>query len=208
MDDRLQGLYAVRRQDLVQAGAALKDAFARDPLWRAVFDGEPDAERKRQAFFEVPVLYGLRYGRVYASSPALEGVAVWMPGELADMGLWRMLRSGALRSGLRLGTGLGRKVQQILDGTIRDRAQHMRGRPHLYLQILGVAAAHQGRGLGSRLLRSLIEQGERERRTLYLETETEANVAFYRRFGFRVLKSLRLPVLGLPFWEMARDPAP
>jgi ribosomal protein S18 acetylase RimI-like enzyme len=206
MGDPLEGLYAVRRIDAVRAGSVLKEAFARDPLWQAVFALESGGESKRQAFFEVPVLFGLRYGRVYAPSPALEGVAVWLPGERAGMGLWRMMRSGALRPGLRLGPSLGRKLQQVLGGTIRDRERHMRGRLYLYLMVLGVAPAHQRRGLGGRLLRALIQEGEREGRALYLETETEENVALYQKYGFRVLKSPRLPVVDLPFWEMARPP--
>jgi hypothetical protein len=57
------------------AASVLKDAFRRDPLWNTVFAEEPDRERKLRAFFEAPVRYCLRYGEVYAPSPALEGIA-------------------------------------------------------------------------------------------------------------------------------------
>ena len=113
----------------------------------------------------------------------------------------------SLRYCLRLGLGLGRRLDRIFAATLRDRKEHMRGRPYLYLQVLGVARAQQGRGLGGRLLRALIERSEGEHLPLYLETEDERNVRLYEKFGFQTLKVLRLPLLGLPSWEMARTPS-
>jgi ribosomal protein S18 acetylase RimI-like enzyme len=88
----------------------------------------------------------------------------------------------------------------------RDRREHMRGRAFIYLQIIGVAPRHQGKGFGGRLLRAIIAESEQEGRPLYLETETEENVRLYERFGFRVIRKLILPGLELPMWEMAREP--
>jgi ribosomal protein S18 acetylase RimI-like enzyme len=129
-----------------------------------------------------------------------------MPGERADLRIGRLIRSGAVWAGLRLGLKFGRRLGRIFAGAARDRVEHMRGRPYLYLQVLGVATARQGLGLGGALLRSLIERSERGRLDLYLETETEANVRWYEKFGFRTVKVLQLPLVELPFWEMVRVP--
>jgi hypothetical protein len=39
-----------------------------------------------------------------------------------------------------------------------------------------------------------------------LKTETESNVRLYERFGFRTVKTIALPELNLPMWEMVREP--
>jgi ribosomal protein S18 acetylase RimI-like enzyme len=207
MGDSTPTLYELHRKDVVKAGSVLKDAFGRDPLWTEFFAGESDRERKLQAFFEVPVLYCLRYGGVYAPSPALEGIAAWMPGERADIGMWGLIRCGAIRPGLRLGLRAGLRLNRIFAGTVRDRRRHMQGSSYLYLLVIGVATAQQGLGFGAALLRALIGLSERRRRTLYLETETEQNVRLYERFGFHTVKQVLLPGIGLPFWEMARSPS-
>jgi ribosomal protein S18 acetylase RimI-like enzyme len=207
VSEKLQSLYALQNKDVPRAASVLRDAFSRDPLWSTVFAQVPDRERKLLAFYEVPVRYCLRYGKVYAPSPALEGIAAWMPGERADLRLGSLIRSGAVWPGLRLGLGFGKKLDPIFAGTIRDRKEHMRGKRYLYLFVLGVARAHQGRGFGGQLLGALIEGSDREGLHLYLETETEQNVRLYEKFGFRTLKALRLPVVGLPSWEMARAPS-
>jgi len=82
----------------------------------------------------------------------------------------------------------------------------MKGKAYIYLMVLGVTTELQGQGFGGKLLRALIEEGERAEVPIYVETETERNVRMYERFGFRVLKQITLPIINLPQWEMVREP--
>jgi len=199
---KLDGLYRVQRKDIPQAAAVLADAFQHDPVWSAVLCDTSPAQRAYA--FQTPVRYGLKYGEVYAASEDLEGVAAWVPGALAEMTLWRILRCRALWAGMRLGAGLARKLPLIFRQIDVDRKEHMRGRSFVYLQVIGVAPIHQGQGYGGTLLRALIEKSERTGLPLYLETETEDNVSMYERFGFQVVKEIVLPIINLPMWEMTR----
>ena len=199
--------YQLQRSDVARGAAVLVDAFHQDPVWQAVFDDEV-TPAQRQAAFEVPLLYCRRYGEVWATTENLEGIAAWVPGRYARMILWRMLRSGAIRSGLRMGWRVGQRMQPVFKPLGEDIVAHMGARPFVYLQVLGVASAQQGRGHGGRLLRRLLARCDREALPLYLETETERNVDMYTRFGFRVVKQISLPVIGLPMWEMVREPMP
>jgi ribosomal protein S18 acetylase RimI-like enzyme len=202
-----KSLYRVTRADCARAAMVLADAFAQDPVWNRVFDGEQNPERKRRAFFETPVRLSLKYGAVIATSPRLEGIAAWVPGPYADMGIGRLVRSGALGCVLGVGPRVARRLARSFSKVGMDRTRHMAGREYTYLQIIGVASSEQGKGYGGQLLRHLIELCDHDGRAIYLETETERNVAMYRRFGFELLDRIELRDLGLPLWEMARDPA-
>jgi ribosomal protein S18 acetylase RimI-like enzyme len=74
--------------------------------------------------------------------------------------------------------------------------------PHLYLQVLGVDPDFQGRHYGGALLDRLrLEAGARkELAGVYLETATEANVAFYSSKGYEVMSEI-FP-LGVRMWRM------
>ena len=74
--------------------------------------------------------------------------------------------------------------------------------PHLYLQILGVDPPFQGKHYGSALLDRLkVEASARpEIAGVYLETATEANVAFYSSKGYEILGELY--PLGVRTWRM------
>ncbi|HDQ73030.1 MAG TPA: N-acetyltransferase [Chloroflexi bacterium] len=202
MSGKLDALYRLQKKDLSQAAAVLSDAFQDDPLWNAVL--EEATPTQRVSVFETPIRYCAKYGQVYAPSENLEGVAAWTPGELANMTLWRMLRSGALWAGMKIGIDISKKMGSIFRPIEIDRQAIMKDTPYFYLMVIGVAPALQGRGFAGKLLRALIEQGEQTGRALYLETETESNVHMYEHLGFTVVKQIVLPVVNLPMWEMVR----
>jgi len=201
-------LYRLNSGDIPLARDTVKDAFRHDPVWNKLFHGRDRMEDRLTAFFETPLRFCLHYGQVVATSNQLEAVAGWLPGPLAFMNPWRMIRSGAIRPGSRIGLDVMMTMYSAFDQMERDRKAHMRGKASTYLQIIGVAPEHQGKGLGGRILRAIIDECEKNGHHLFLETETEENVALYERFGFKVLKKIILPVLGLPMWEMARAPRP
>jgi len=204
MSRQIGDLYRVQEKDVSKASAVLTDAFRHDPVWGNIL-AETETDQKRYVF-ETPIRYCLRYGDVYATSANLEGIAAWVLGDLADMTIWRLIRSGAIRSGLKMGAKLAKKMELVFKPIQDDRKENMMGRSFIYLQIIGVAPKFQGQGFGGKLLRALIAQSEQTGTHLYLETETEGNVRLYERFGFELVKQIVLPVIDLPMWEMAREP--
>jgi len=53
------------------------------------------------------------------------------------------------------------------------------------LIIIGVASEFQGQGFGGKLLRALIGESEQVGIPIYTETQTEENVRFYEKLGFK-----------------------
>jgi len=82
---------------------------------------------------------------------------------------------------------------------------HPRDTPHFYLAVLGTDPQRQGQGLGSAVLRTVLEQCDSDGVAAYLESSKERNVDFYARHGFRVLEEIRL-LRGPKMWKMWRDP--
>jgi GNAT superfamily N-acetyltransferase len=70
--------------------------------------------------------------------------------------------------------------------------------PH-YLAVLGTNPAHQGEGIGSALVRHVLDDPANVREPAYLETETPANVPFYERTGFESSASSTCPAVVLTF---------
>ena len=199
-------LYRVQKGDIVQASKVLADAFQRDPLWKKIYEGDPDIKKRFHAFFEGGVRYCLKYGELYAPSENMEGIIGLVPGKYADMNAWRAILSGSMGVGMRIGLSTAMKMGTIFKSVVGDRREHMAGCAFLYVLVFGVATELQGKGFGRKLMDAAIEKSEREGLHLYLETETEENVKMYEHFGFRLLKRVNLPIVGLPMWEMVREP--
>ena len=206
MPDPLENLYRIKKEDIPKAGSVLRNAFQHDPVWKKLFEDAQVSDEKLLAFNETPIRYCFKFGEVYAVSRNLEGIAAWIPGELSVMTPWRLIRSGAMKSARKLGFKLGKKMKIVFKPIENDRKEHMEGKPFIYFFMLGVAAEFQGQGFGGKLIRALIGKSEQDGLPLYLETETEENVALYEKFGFKMLKKTILPLIDLPMWEMVREP--
>jgi ribosomal protein S18 acetylase RimI-like enzyme len=55
-----------------------------------------------------------------------------------------------------------------------------------YLWFIGVDSHNQNKGIGSQLLQDVILEGQKQNRTICLETSTLKNVPWYDKFGFSI----------------------
>jgi len=206
---RIEMLHEVRDEDLRGAAATLARAFEHDPVWTKALAGVP--RETMAVWFQGPILYCREFGRVYATSERLEGVAGVVPGEYAQMTMRRAMRAGMMKMALRMRPQLmmrAPRMMRMFAPLDPDRKRHMGKRAFTYVMVVGVDPEHQRQGHGGTLLRALIEESDRSGVPLYLETETEDNRRMYEHYGFQLLSEIALPVVGLPMWELLREPAP
>lgn len=193
----------IRPDQVTAAARTLTHAFQDDPFMVYL---EPN-NGKRAAFLEWffvhGIGYGVRWGQVYCTDDA-SGVAVWLTPGNETMTMPRILRAGYWALPFRLGLrGASRfsKFVSLTDGLHRRSVQG----PHWYLMALGTAPDQQGKGIGSSLVAVGTEKADAAGLPCYLETATDADVAFYSKRGFEVAAEDDLP--GLRGRAMVRKPA-
>lgn len=175
------------------------------------FDADPMAnylirqDRHRARGFELAFSTLLRHmtmphGETWVADG---GVALWTP-----PGAWEvtMLRTLAMGPSLIRATGLANVLK---NGRAMGEVQKRHPRaPHFYLFAIGVDPDHQGRGIGSALLREVLVRCDEQRVGAYLEASTPANQRLYARHGFKVTEELLIAPEAPPCWLMWRDPSP
>jgi ribosomal protein S18 acetylase RimI-like enzyme len=77
--------------------------------------------------------------------------------------------------------------------------------PHWYLAFIGVDVSHQGQGIGSKLLKPMIDKFDREECPAYLESTNAANIPLYERFGFSLVGRIEVNDCP-PLFPMVRRP--
>jgi hypothetical protein len=95
----------------------------------------------------------------------------------------------------------GRAMQRWSDISLR-LGEYRPDREHWYLAVLGIIPEFQGRGLGGRLIGELTRLVEADPHPLYLESDREASVRFYRSRGFAVRAERTLD--GIRCWCLGR----
>ncbi|MFX1464650.1 MAG: GNAT family N-acetyltransferase [Promethearchaeota archaeon] len=206
MPSKLDDLYKLQKTDIKKAGEILADAFKEDPIWKKFIRVNNIEAQKIQYLFGIPILFGLKYGKAYASSSNLEAIAAWFPDSTPDITIWRAIRSGVFKYGLKLGLKITIKMAKTFRPIEKDRKEHMKNTSYIYITILGVKQEYQKQGFGGKILQAIFEESDMTRTPILPETSTSQNVEMYENYGFKVLKEIILPELDLPMWEMKRDP--
>ncbi|HKR49987.1 MAG TPA: GNAT family N-acetyltransferase [Pseudonocardiaceae bacterium] len=76
--------------------------------------------------------------------------------------------------------------------------------PHFYLFFIGIRPAWQGQGIGSALLRAVLDGCDETGTPAYLEASSERNKRLYLRHGFEVTDEIHLRD-SPPVWYMWRS---
>jgi len=204
MNSRAEDTVRLNMSHGKRAAEVLVRAFWNHPPLQYYFPGEAERERIAPYFFSLPVFNGIRYGEVHATSPDLEGIAVWLPSDNYPITLWRLLRSVPPSEILRFGRYGGSRMRSL--GQYID-AVHGRLVPfkHWFLQAIGVDPQFQGRGYAGRLLRRMLVKIDEAGLPCYLETLEEQNVRLYEHFGFAVVEESAIPETNLTNWAMLRE---
>jgi ribosomal protein S18 acetylase RimI-like enzyme len=80
----------------------------------------------------------------------------------------------------------------------------LNGREHYYLWGIVTDPEMQRQGIGSALLKILTDKADAQNMPIYLETHDRNNVAYYERFGFKLIHTETIPKHGVDIWCMLR----
>lgn len=179
-------------------GDIIADSFADDPVALWVFGGQSGI---KHYITKIAKKHYLQKGSGYVMDDE-SGGALWLPPGIKkklpliksiDIAL-PMIKHGGFKS--------------IPRGLFVDNALcHVKpDTPHYFLFAIGTRSTKQGKGIGGKLMEAGLEQVDLAGMPTYLESSKEANIPFYRRYGFEVIERF-VPTKGCPpLWLMWREP--
>lgn len=176
---------AADRESLARS---LADAFLDDPVSAWTIPPERLRRPVLIRFFREFLRQHERHDTVWCDD-ALGGAAIWAPPGKTKMGV---IDSIALVSRVAHPRLVARGPLLALGALSVERLQPKSG-GFFYLAALGVDPSRQGEGVGSRLIRPVLDICDEDRVGAYLESSKPENVDFYVRHGFRVVGEKRLP---------------
>jgi ribosomal protein S18 acetylase RimI-like enzyme len=185
---------------LAEASRVVSAAFEDDPVTAFLYR---DLSNRRGYLWAnaATLKVVLPLGATYTTPPPrVEGVAAFCPPGCYPRPWWVeawQLWAGPFRMPLRTTW----RALRIMSAMSRVHLKE----PHWYLQTLAVHPDRQRQGVGSFLISPTLECADRDTLPVYLETTKEANVTYYRRFGFEVVEELTLGG-ALRIWTMLRPP--
>ena len=190
------------RTESPRVATALARAFDSDPPMQWVL---PDGSRRLSIAERGFDLYLRRLWFAQDECYTTDGVAgaaIWNP-----PGEWHVPIPRQLRLLPAMTAIYRRFLPRVLRAIAALESNHPTER-HYYLPFVGVDPDWQGRGIGSALLRPVLDRCDAERMPAYLEASTPRNRALYERHGFDVIEEFELGAGAPPMWRMWRPPRP
>ncbi|MFJ7074831.1 GNAT family N-acetyltransferase [Streptomyces sp. NPDC098781] len=176
----------------------LDTAFQDDPVSGWVFPGEEYRRSTHSRLMAAFTDIVLAHGRIDVTEDGT-ACALWMSVP-ADAHGQDEEGPARLREAVDPGN---ERVEQI--GRL-TAAIHPEGRAHEYLWMIATAPGHQGEGLGSALITSVLDRCDEEGVAAYLEASSARSRQLYERLGFELEGDpLDLPD-GPRMWPMWREP--
>lgn len=174
------------------------------PAFTSVY---PDERRRRKVlppFFVATVRDAIPFGAVYAAmeGDVVSGVAVWLPPGAFPWSPARKFR--ATWAFTKVWAADPKGFVKFTRVGAHSELHHPKDR-HWSLEALGIRPETQRRGLGTMLVKPMLERADSDEVYCYLETSNPANVEFYKRFGFQVITDLP-PIPGGPPYIAMRRP--
>ena len=191
--------HVVRRSadtDLSPMALVLAAAFQDDPVLSWLI---PDGPRRLDGLPALMRVFAARFqphGENCINETAT-GAALWSPPGATST-------PDDEQFGAEMAVALGEDIDRAVQLSDVMGPAHPTG-PHHYLMFLGVVPDRQGAGIGSALLRAVLDPADVAGEPAYLEATSLRNRALYERHGFEVTGELRCPD-GPPLWPMWREP--
>ena len=205
MDIQAGDIIRLSKDQIGPASEMLVEAFYNDSKLTHILPDEQVRKEMGKQLFAFHLRYGLNYGRVYATSPGLEGVAVWLPSNRSEVTFWRAMRSGGMALQKELSKDAMKRLLSFADQVDAYHKKHVSDR-HCYLFFIGVDPRLHGKGYGGKLIRPMLDRMDKMQMACYLNTQNEKNIGLYEHFGFTVIEQVRLPESGILHTGMVRNP--
>jgi GNAT superfamily N-acetyltransferase len=193
-----------RAGEVADAARPLVDSHMDDPGMVAFFPDPSVRPRALSQVFGLTVADALTFGHVYVGvvDGRIVGTAAWLPPRaFPPRGARRALASVPyLARILRLSPGTFRSFMSFS----MTAARQLRGQSVWFLAGLGVEPEIQRGGVGGLLMRPVLARADADGTHCVLNTQNEANHAYYRRFGFEVAHDAWRAGGGPTSWTMRR----
>lgn len=189
---------AAKPVDVPAISGTLARAFHDDPVFEWIVPDPTNRRARLPSVFATFAELYLPHQETYVAADGA-GTALWAPA-----GVEPISEDQAEAFGERMVEALGADAERAgeLDALLQ---QHHPEQPCFYLQFLGVVPEQQGRGIGSRLLTTVLQRCDQSGTPAYLDATSARNRRLYERHGFETVTEMTLPQ-GPPLWSMWREP--
>lgn len=193
--------YYIQEYDLKRVGEMVGGTFADDTAVKYLFGDVSEKTRNRYCQTTYRSMFGDAI--MISTDAAIDNLIVLCPPGYRGIPTMRFLRSGGLATVFGLGLGAMKRSIAFEKNAVAVRNRYSDDKTW-YLMTFAVRAGKTHQGLGSAILRPVLEWMDKNHYSVYLETDKAVNVEMYEHFGFQVVDICMVPGSQIKQYGMLR----
>lgn len=204
-EPNIKGLYKINKKDIEKCADIAAQTFIDDESSKFLLDSKLNYKSLYEFYL---VIYNAIYNKMYmfSESENIDSFIIITPIKNSELSLWDFILAGGLKLIFSNGLGFVLRSLNYEKNCIKIRKKFVSS-DDWYIFQFGVLPIKQGLGLGSKIMKPILNWFDSEKITCYLETQKDVNVDIYNHFGF-VLKSIdTLPNKSIKQFAMLRSQA-
>ena len=138
-----------------------------------------------------------------ADSEDANSLAIFSPYEKGGVSIWKYIKAGGLGLIPSIGIGMVKRMTTFEKFAMEIKNKH--SKPGCwYLYVFVTMPEFRGKGLGSKIMRPMLEHLDERNQDCYLETLVSLNVEIYKKYGFELKEEVKVPGTDLTLYAMLR----
>ena len=193
--------YYIPKSEMKRVGEMIGGTFADDASLRYLLGDVSEKARNRYCQTTYRSMFGEAI--MISTDSEIDNLIVLCPPGYRGIPTMRFLRSGGLATVFGLGLGAMKRSIAFEKNAVAVRNRYSDDKTW-YLMTFAVRAGKTHQGLGSAILRPILEWMDKNHYSVYLETDKAVNVEMYEHFGFQVVDICMVPGSQIKQYGMLR----
>lgn len=199
----IKELYKIKKKDIEKCAETAAQAFINDESSKFILASKLSHKALYDFYL---VIYNALYNKMhlFSESENIDSFIIIAPIKNAELSLLDFIQAGGLKLIFSNGLDFVLRSLSYEKNCIKIRKKFV-SLDDWYIFQFGVTPAKQGIGLGSKIMKPILNWFDSEKIACYLETQKDVNVDIYNHFGF-ILKSVdTLPNKNIKQFAMLRS---
>ena len=193
--------YYIQEYDLKRVGEMVGGTFADDTAVKYLLGDVSEKTRSRYCQTTYRSMFGDAI--MISTDAAIDNLIVLCPPGYRGIPTMRFMHNGGLITACRVGLGAIKRSIAFEKNAVAVRNRFSDDKTW-YLMTFAVRAGKTHHGLGSEILRPVLDWMDKNHYSVYLETDKAVNVEMYEHFGFQVVDICMVPGSQIKQYGMLR----
>lgn len=177
-------------------------SFKGYPLFETLSDYQYNA-KKMKRFWEVSLKTISKKALFFTDSKDANSLAIFTPYQKDGVSTWQYIKAGALSLLPTLGIKTTKRMTSFENFALKIKNKY--AKPGCwYLFTFVTMPEFRGKGLGSKIIKPMLNYLDENKQDCYLETLSPTNVEMYKKFGFELKEEVKVPNADLILYAMLR----